>query len=308
MKYQKRKGLSLSELTLGTVQLGLDYSINGQHPNRAQSLAILKCATEQGINVLDTARDYGDSEAVIGSFLSHNPDPLVVSKFKLDPGGFRNPETAWGSALKSVKQSLEILGLSKLPILLFHKTPQHDLDATRKTIPGILDKLKELDLIKIGGVSVVSADEIKHFKDCDEIEAFQVPVNLFDHRLLQSGMLEEIHAAGKIVFARSIFLKGLFFKQPEELNGRLEEAIPYLRSLQGIAANWGLSIAELAFGFVQGIPEITSMVFGADNAHQVRQNIHLLDRSALPLALRAEIVDVFKNVPEKIITPHLWAF
>jgi aryl-alcohol dehydrogenase-like predicted oxidoreductase len=308
MKKKEQKGFRISALTLGTVQLGLHYSLNGEKPNMRQSHEMLKCATEQGISVLDTAREYGDSEEVIGSFLSTSPHPMVVvTKFKIDPGLFADPERAFAASCRSVRESLRRLGLKKIPILLFHKGPQHPLEDTQRVIPHILTKLKELDLIDIGGISVFEPAEIEAFQDNCAVEAFQAPVNVFDHRLLQSRALQNIYSSGKIVFARSIFLKGLFFQDPERLEGVLEEAVPYLKILRQMAQRHQISIAQLAFSFVQGIPEISSMVFGADNSRQVLQNIQLLRGPELSADLREEIYRTFSNVPTTVITPHLWA-
>jgi aryl-alcohol dehydrogenase-like predicted oxidoreductase len=306
MKNTRLKGFNISALTLGTVQLGLDYSLNSDKPTLTQSLDILGCATEQGISVLDTAREYGNSEEVIGSFLKEKPDSLVVSKFKIDPGRFDGTEAAWEAAYVSVSTSLQALGLSKIPILLFHKTPAHDLAATRKLIPALLERFKKKGLIETGGISVVEATEIPHFMDCPGVEAFQVPINIFDHRLLRAEILQELSAAGKILFARSIFLKGLFFRSPETLKDHLPEAIPFLKALHRISTRSGIGIAELAFAFVRDIPEISSIVFGADNPEQVRQNVGLLGCPVLPPAVRTEIMTAFESVPKKVITPHLW--
>ena len=308
MKKQQQKGFEISALTLGTVQLGLDYSLNSGKPTQDQSREILTCAAAQGISVLDTAREYGNSEEVIGSFLKENPDPLVVSKFKITPQQLSDPEEAFAASYQSVQESLRVLGLKKIPILLFHKGPQHSLAASRQVIPDILAKLQELDLIEVGGISVFEPEEMAVFKEARAVEAFQVPINIFDHRLLNSGLLREVQAAGKIVFARSIFLKGLFFKDPKSLEGVLEAAIPYLEKLHQMAQKHQRTIADLAFSFVKDIPEISSIVFGADNPDQVLQNIQLLESPELPPDLQKEISEAFAHVPTAVITPHLWPF
>ena len=63
MKYNETKGVSISELSLGTVQLGVSYGINNQSgkPDRTQAFGILDTALTNGISALDTAAAYGDS-------------------------------------------------------------------------------------------------------------------------------------------------------------------------------------------------------------------------------------------------------
>ena len=57
MKYNETKGVSISELSLGTVQLGVSYGINNQSgkPDRTQAFGILDTALTNGISALDTA-------------------------------------------------------------------------------------------------------------------------------------------------------------------------------------------------------------------------------------------------------------
>ena len=64
MNYVKACGLDISQFSLGTVQLGMDYGINnGQgKPNQEQSIEILNTAFRLGVNCLDTSIGYGDSD------------------------------------------------------------------------------------------------------------------------------------------------------------------------------------------------------------------------------------------------------
>ena len=63
------------KLALGTAQFGSDYGISNQ-TGRAKSneiLAILDLAWENGINTLDAAKSYGNSEEAIGNYLKNRP-------------------------------------------------------------------------------------------------------------------------------------------------------------------------------------------------------------------------------------------
>ena len=63
MKTIEKKGMTVSELSLGTVQLGMSYGISNStgKPDREEAFSILDTAAEEGITVLDTAAAYGDS-------------------------------------------------------------------------------------------------------------------------------------------------------------------------------------------------------------------------------------------------------
>ena len=61
--------MNLSKIALGTAQLGLNYGINNSSgkPSHQEIESILNFALSQGIDTLDTAIAYGDSETVLAS-------------------------------------------------------------------------------------------------------------------------------------------------------------------------------------------------------------------------------------------------
>ena len=83
MLYTEIGGKKISKMTLGTVQLGMNYGIaneNGQ-PKEEQSMEMLGAALESGVNSLDTARAYGNSEDVLGHFLAGVENkPFITTK------------------------------------------------------------------------------------------------------------------------------------------------------------------------------------------------------------------------------------
>ncbi|MCD4670367.1 MAG: aldo/keto reductase, partial [Actinomycetia bacterium] len=74
-----------SRFTIGTVQIGTTYGIDTLgKPSDKEAQSILKYSVDNGINVFDTGLDYGDSEELIGKFLSSHPksDTGVVTKLE----------------------------------------------------------------------------------------------------------------------------------------------------------------------------------------------------------------------------------
>ena len=76
MNYIEKNSLKISQMTLGTVQLGMSYGVNNSTgmPSEEDSFKILDTAYENGITMLDTSDDYGKSEEVIGKYIKANPD------------------------------------------------------------------------------------------------------------------------------------------------------------------------------------------------------------------------------------------
>lgn len=308
MKYHLFNGIKISELTLGTVQFGLEYSINSVKPNREKSSEILKNSVNRGITSFDTAREYGSSEELIGSFIREYPEVTVITKFKISPHNMSDFDFAMKEVYESVTKSRISLGIKKIPILLFHKGPEHSIEETSKLIPRIMNQLIEEGWIEMGGVSVFEVEEIPFLLESEEIQVLQIPINIMDHRLFRSSIYEKLILKDKIVFARSVFLKGLFFRRPESLKGKMDEAIPYLEALNRLSRKHGMSIAQMAISFVQDLKGVTSIVLGADNVNQIQESINLIQGNELSEELKKEIFEVFTNVPEKVITPRYWGW
>ena len=72
----------MTALGLGTAQLGVAYGISNRsgRPSEAEASAILECALEQGIDTIDTAPAYGESEALLGRLLPAGADVRIVTK------------------------------------------------------------------------------------------------------------------------------------------------------------------------------------------------------------------------------------
>ena len=108
-----RTSLQVSEIALGTVELGLDYGIpSGDHvrPNEAAAARLLHRALDLGINLIDTARAYGDSEAIIGQALHDRRDEIILaSKVVCPPPGTLDDAQLRNEIAGSVATSLRFL-------------------------------------------------------------------------------------------------------------------------------------------------------------------------------------------------------
>ena len=232
--------------------------------------------------------------------------PTIITKFKIRSENLINKDKARREVYESVKTSIANLRLKKLPICLFHSNRQLPIEKVLEILPNLMEDLKNDNLIDVAGVSLDHPSEAPFFLNYEIFNAFQVPINLFDTRIIQSGCLEKMQTMGKIVFARSVFLQGLFFMIPEHLQGDLADAAVYLRILRKIANSAKISIAQLAFSFVNHQEGVSSIVFGAVTPAQVEQNVGMVNFKPLKDEVKQLIKNYFDKVPEHIITPGLW--
>jgi len=308
MDYVTTHGMTLPRLTLGTVQLGVRYGIANQagKPDETQSGRLLQLAEQLGVTCFDTAAGYGDAECVLGRYFSRHPlgKRWIVTKFKLDPE-VGTTELELEKAVRSqLEQSLLRLNLTRIPICLLHHAD--DLHRHGSRLIAVLERLVRENLIGLMGVSVYRAADIDCMLTYDVFQAVQIPINVLNQRLIRSGHLEKLNKRGIIVFARSIFLQGLFFMEPDRLPPVLAAAAPFLRQLRQLAADEQLTVAQLAMSFVRDLPGIVSLVVGSETLEQIRENIRLCTGPSLSEDGRSAADRLFQDVPEIVLNPALW--
>ena len=285
MKYFQLNGKNVSEITLGTVQLGMNYGIantNGQ-PSLQQSYDILSTAFNNGITSIDTASGYGNSEEVIGGFFNEYKCklPFITTKYKskLADGALYNEIES--EIFNSIENSLLRLNVDKIDCLMLHNAK--DMTRHGKYVDKAIEKLLIKGLIDIAGVSVYNADEIDIMLKNDIYKAIQLPMNIFDRQLIDRGYINKLIEKDIHLFVRSVFLQGLFFINPDlNTDPDIEKyALKFIRLLNCYAKEENLSIAEFAISYIRDISGITSLVLGADNKEQVIENIKYINAPAI---------------------------
>lgn len=291
----------LSNMTLGTVQLGMNYGIanNAGKPDEEKAFSILRAALEGGVTSLDTARGYGNSEEVIGRFLKQWEGELPFITTKVPRLQGTSEKELEKFATESLERSLTNLGVSKVNAVMLHAagdTVTHGAAAAKA-----MDALLRHGYTDQVGVSVYTAEDITEMLKYDSFSVTQAPISIFDQRLIACGAVDALKDRGYTVFVRSVFLQGLFFLDPHKLEDPilLEYAADKIRLVQRIARENGMTVAQLAIAFMRDCTGITSLVLGADTPEQVRSNISYFTAPALDdevtALLRREFADV--NIP-----------
>jgi aryl-alcohol dehydrogenase-like predicted oxidoreductase len=213
-------GLSAADsgrLILGGAQFGMPYGITNRRGRVLESevRAILARAQGARLRVVDTAAAYGTSQQVLGRVLMDFPDFGIISKIPalraVDVGVAQLRELQ-GSILRS----LEVLRREKLEALLIHAC----VDLFKPGGARLVEFLQELRSSGIAsrvGVSVYQADELDHVLKIFTPDIIQMPVNLFDQRLIRSRHVAKLQAAGVEIHGRSAFLQGVLLAEPSDL-------------------------------------------------------------------------------------------
>lgn len=285
------------KLAIGTVQFGLSYGVANRtgkvDPDSAA--AILRCAARHGIDTIDTASSYGDSEYVLGGVGVR--DWLIVSKLPLVSQDC--PDVcAW--VREQTVASLQRLRVKKLHALLLHQ-PQQLLGPAGARIRRGLERLKEDGLIDKAGVSIYDPAELASLTERMSIEIVQAPFNLIDRRLLDSGWLARLQEREVEVHVRSVFLQGLLLMSPGELPAKFERWRPLWVALERWVTEVGTSRLAACLQFALGRPEIDRVVVGVDSLRQLEQ-ILASAAGALPA-----VPEELRGVDADLLNPSRWS-
>ena len=337
MKYIERNGFKLSNMTLGTSQIGFPYGVANTTgwPGLEQSFDMLHFALENGVTSLDTARGYGESEERIGKFFSGSKFagsmPYITTKLRIGlgtnrPGGvilspgeldelatqcISEYEQWKRTIIDTIEMSLSQLGLSKVNCIMLHDPIE--MLAGGSVLAKVMGELVTKGYTDEVGVSVYQPSEVDAMLQYDEFSATQLPFNLFDQKMIHSGSLKKLKEKNYVVFVRSVFLQGLFFLDPEELDDPLliEHAAPHIRTLRQLAYDEGVSIAQLAISFVRDTEGVTSLVLGCETNGQIAENIELISGPEISKKTMEAARTAFPNLAyEEIMTvlrrPKVW--
>lgn len=276
----------LDRMILGTVQLGLKYGINNSvgKPSVESALEILSKAYDLGIKTIDTSDLYGESQNVITLSPIKNKVE-ILSKFSLEHNssiGFH------------LNNTLKTLGVEKLAGYSFHRIKDF-LDYQDN---GEIAEIRKTGKFRWMGVSVYTNAELERAINTSFIDMIQVSFNLMDHAKVKNGLLEKAKEMNKIVHVRSVYLQGLFFKNPEDLKGNLSPLSKNLRYLQELAEDYSLSMEEMAMGYVLNSPGIDGVLFGVETLEQLTRNIDVIKNLKFKKELVKHIEGLLLDNPE----------
>lgn len=166
-KLPKRKlgntNLELSLIGLGTVKFGRNTAVKYPEsftiPSIDQIIKILELAQELGINTLDTAPAYGDSESKLGKIFKESSS-IFRDNFKIITKAgeeFINNQSNYNFSAdfisSSLDKSLKNLNTDSIDIFLIHSDGNDDLIANNDQLWQLLEFRKKQGDIKAYGVS-----------------------------------------------------------------------------------------------------------------------------------------------------------
>jgi len=295
MQYRFFKGIKISEMGLGTWQLGsADWGV----VKDTEAFSILKAFTDAGGNFIDTSDVYGMgvSERLIGRFLkTSGKEVFIASKLgRRQDGDFGWPQNFGYDMMKrQVESSLKNLDISQLFLEQLHCIPTEQLRSGK--VFDNLRKLQDHKLIRFWGASVETSEEAMICLQQEGLASLQIIFNLFRQHVADE-VFSKAKQKGVALIVRVPLASGLLtgkfnehtkFPSTDHRNFNANgEAFNAGETFSGVEFSNGLKlskeIAELfpdermsqwAIRWILDHPEVTTVIPGATKVEQVKNNV-----------------------------------
>jgi len=311
MNYRNFRGTAVSEIGLGTWQLGsADWGV----VKPEEAFAILSAYIDGGGNLIDTADVYGMgvSESLIGEFLKTRKETIhVATKLgrRQDNGNGWPRNFSYDSMRRHIEDSLKRLGLDQLFLEQLHCIPTDEL--RRGEVFKHLRRFQEEGLIRQWGVSVETLDEALICLEHDGLASLQIIFNIFRQHIAEP-LFSKASEKGVALIARVPLASGLLtgkftadtrFETTDHRNFNADGAAFNVgETFSGIDFRSGVALVEevknifpegemarYALRWILDFPEITTVIPGASRTSQVYSNLAAASLPPLNGAVNSEL-------------------
>jgi len=310
MRYRQlgRTGLSVSEIGYGAWGIGGSMWIGAEED---ESVRALHRAIELGVNFIDTARGYGESERIVGRVVREHAGADLVVATKVPPKNLKWPapdgvdplDAFPGSHIRaSLETSLRASGLEAFDVLQFHVWS--DEWVGRGDWLETIAALKEEGKIRHFGVSINDHQPNNGVAlvQSGHVDTVQVIYNVFHQepadRLLpacaEHGVgvivrvpLDEGGLTGRIT-ADTQFPDGDFRNRYFGGNRKAEVA----QHIEALTSDLGIGqdeVAAAALRYVLAEPAVSTVIVGMRSTTKVERNAAISDGMELPDEWRATL-------------------
>jgi aryl-alcohol dehydrogenase-like predicted oxidoreductase len=310
-------------LVIGAAQLGQPYGRGARQPPAPETVGRwLQAAATAGAAGIDTARAYGDSEAVIGAALRNaasqaaptgetsNPSLSIVTKIRplTELDATSAPRDVERAVRTSLAESLAALDVETVDTVLLHRA--RDLRAGSGRAVVVLEDLRRDGVIGRWGVSLGTPAELIDALEVPGLGYVQLPYNLLDRRWCVPEVEAALAARPEVTIAvRSAYLQGILADPLTRHwpGPRPADAAELAARLTTLCRDLGReSLRDLALGYVLGHPWVTAVVVGARSAAQVEDAARLVGRPPLSAAEIDRLRSELPAGPLDLVDPARW--
>ena len=309
-RFLGKTGIEVSEVSFGGVEIGIPYGI-GVHSasdmlSHTEAIHLLNASLDAGINFYDTARQYGQSESIIGNAFKGKRDQVIIAT-KCQHFLHANGAVPLYPELKriveaSLEASLTALQTDYVDIFMLHQGSMELLQ--NDDVLKIFSDLKKTGLVRATGVSTYTPEETRRSIETGTWDVIQLPFNILDQR--QSDLFPLAAKAGIGIVVRSVLMKGLLSGRGKDLHPALNEVQQHIRTCNEVAAEASLELSTLATKFALAFPEVSSILVGLDRMEYLYKCLEACNSGALNENLMSRTKQLAYADPE-FLNLHTWS-
>lgn len=298
MRRLGRTGLDVSVLSIGGLYTS---SLAG---GTAETRRIMERAVELGVNAIDTAPAYADSEATVGEAMRGMEAPIILTtKLGGRPQPF-DPQDINGLR-QSVDESLRLLGRDHIDILMVHEPdrPQQyswwtDYDPLDGPALELMEELKAAGKIRHTGLAGTTVTEMTSLVGSNR---FDVVLTAFNYNVLFREAKDTVIAAAKkndmgIVLGSALGQGFLTRRADDEVRAqpiwmsaaRRRQLLAYYELLDGA----GLSAVELCLRFALSNPDISTIPIGCKTMEHLEASVAAVEKGPLPVDVLSRLDEI----------------
>jgi len=258
------------KLSLGSAQFGTNYGISNSNGvvTNSEIQRILELANVSGISSIDTAVSYGNSEETLGLCGDLSQFDIVTKSIQFKKKILTKTDA--DELELEFNKSLSRLKLDSVYGLMIH-LPSDLLAQGGEWLFERLCYLRSQNKTKKIGVSIYSPLDVDQVLSKFDIDLIQVPLNIFDQRLIQGGQLTKLKTLGVEVHARSIFLQGLLLMDTKSLPVYFDTIKSKHAKLHQLAMELETTPVKLCVDFLKNSVEIDKIVCGVSSFQEFQE-------------------------------------
>jgi len=283
MQYRNlgRTGIKVSPYALGALMFATQVG----NPDPEDSIRIIHKALDAGINLVDTADAYGDSEQVVGRALKGRRDNVVLTTKVSRPMG-TDPNQQGASRrwiVTAVENSLRRLQTDHIDVYQIHRPdPDTDIEETLAALTDLVrsGKIRSFGTSNMPASNLVEAHWVAERRGLERFRTEQPPYSILN-RSIEREVLPVAQQYGMGILAWGPLGQGM-------LTGRVrrgqdndvtrakfftafsdERRLDAVERLIPLAEEAGLSMPHLAMAFAISHPGVTSALLGARTMEQL---------------------------------------
>jgi voltage-dependent potassium channel beta subunit len=292
---------------------------------------LMLTAYEAGINHFDNADEYsglGNAEKEMGKIIKDmkRSDIILSSKAFWDVGpGPNDRGLSRKHLVESVNNTLKNMGIEYLDFFYCHRYEAKVIDQTDPNLEEVvrtMDDLIHQGKVLYWGTSCWTAFQLSQaygtagLFNCYKPSVEQPQYNMFVREAVEKDLLYAARKLGFGIITWSPLYNGILtgkYNNGIPAGSRLAssnftwlgfdkeitpERIEKIKKLTALAQDLGGSMAQLAIAWLLRLPEITSVILGANKVNQLQENIKALDlKKKLTPDVLARIEEILGNDP-----------